>query len=103
MAEKKQLISRVIGAYRVTDDQYPGEYVLAWGVNNTSFERAWLEPRENDPCSFDFRVVPGPLRVLTPAAAIARLSDDTVCEWIYVYGENGEVRAVQGRMPAEAK
>jgi hypothetical protein len=101
MAEKKQLISRVIGAYRVRDDENGGEYVLAWGINNTSFERTWLEPRENDPCSFDFRVVPGPLDVLTPAAAIARLSEDTICEWIYVHGENGEVRAVQGVMPTK--
>lgn len=101
MDEKKQLISRVIGAYRERDDEDGGEYILAWGINNTSFERAWLEPRESDPCSFDFRVVPGPLNVLTPAAAIARLSGDTICEWIYVYGENGEVRAVQGATPTK--
>lgn len=101
MVEKKQLISRVIGAYRVSDDKGGDGYLLAWGINNTSFERAWLEPRENDPCSFDFRVVPGPLDVLTPAAAIARLSEDTICEWIYVYGENGPVRAVQGAPPTK--
>lgn len=101
MAEEKQLISRVIGAYRVRDDENGGELVLAWGINNTSVTRAWLEPRENDPCSFDFRVVPGPLNVLTPVAAIARLSENTICEWIYVYGENGEVRVVQGAMPTK--
>jgi len=78
----------------VSDSENGGEYILAWGINNTSFEKARLEPRENDPYSFDFRVVPGPLNVLTPAAAIARLSESTICEWIYVYGENGEVRAV---------
>lgn len=100
MAEKKQLIS-VIGAYRVRDNEAGDEYVLAWGINSTSFEKAWLEPRENDPCSFDFRVVPGPLDVLRPAAAIARLSKDIICEWIYVYGENGEVRAVEGAMPTK--
>lgn len=35
MAEKKELISRVIGAYRVRDED-GSEYVLAWGINNVS-------------------------------------------------------------------
>jgi len=96
MNEKTQLISRVIGAYRVRDEENGGEYILAWGINNTSVLKVSLEPRDGDPCSFDFRVVPGPLDVLTPASAITRLSDNTVCEWVYVYGENGAVRAVQG-------
>lgn len=91
MDEKKQLISRVLGAYRVYDDG--DEYVVAWGINNTSYHRAWLEPRENDPCSFDFWVIPGPLDVLTPAAAIIRVQPNTICEFIYVYGENGSVTA----------
>jgi hypothetical protein len=87
----KKLISRVLGAYRVADGK--GEYVVAWGINNTSFSRAWLVPRGGDPCSFDFRVVPGPLQVLTPAAAIVRVSEGVICEWIYVYGQNGKVTA----------
>jgi len=94
MAEKKkQLISRVLGAYLVRDDEFGVGYVLAWGVNNTSVEGIWLEPRKDDPCKFDFRVVPGPLDVLTPVAAIAPLSEGVLCEWVYVSGENGEVRA----------
>ena len=87
-----KLISKVIGAYRVSDGA--GEHVLAWGINNTSIERGWLEPRENDPCGFDFRVEPGPLQVLSPATAIARLADEPICEWIYVHGANGPVRAL---------
>jgi hypothetical protein len=94
MAEKKQLIGRVVGAYRVRDHEGGGEYVLAWGIHNTSFKEGRLERREGDPCSFDFRAVSGPLDRLTPATAIARLSEDTICEWIYVYGESGKVRAV---------
>lgn len=93
MPEKKQLISRVIAAFRVADKEGGGEYVLAWGINNVSVERAWLEPRDGDPCSFNFRVVDGPLDVLTPTAAVARVEKGTICEWIYVYGDNGKVTA----------
>lgn len=96
MAEKRELISRVLGAYRVNDPDNGGEFVLAWGINNTSVERVWLESRDGDPCSFDFRVVSGPLDVLTPTSAIARL--EALCEFVYVYGQNGEVQAVQGVM-----
>lgn len=86
------LISRVLGAYRVTDKDQGGEYVVAWGINNTSFVQARLEPRDGDPCSFDFQVESGPLPVLTPAAAIAPLSK-ALCEVVYVYGDNGKVSA----------
>lgn len=50
--------------------------------------------------SGQFWAVPGPLDRLTPAAAVARLKGG-ICEWIYVYGENGEVRAVQAEMPTK--
>ncbi len=86
-----KLISRVLGAYRVADGK--GEYVVAWGINNTSFSRAWLELRGGDPCSFDFRVVPSSLQVLTPAAAIVRVTEGVICEWIFVWGQNGKVTA----------
>lgn len=92
MPDKMQLISRVIGAYRVSEEN--GEYVLAWGINNTSIQGVSLKPQQDKDCNFDFLVVPGPLDVLTPVAAIARLSDSTICEFIYVYGENGAVRAM---------
>lgn len=90
-APPKRLISRVLGAYRLGEGN--DEYVLAWGIHNTSFSRAWLESRGGDPCSFDFQVVPGPLQVLTPAAAIVRVSAGVICEWIYVWGQNGKVTA----------
>lgn len=86
----KELISWVNGVQVVTNGE-GGFYLLAWGENGSNItECPELRPRTGNPCDFDFLVGSGPLTVITPAAAIARLPEE-ICLQVCVHGKNGPV------------
>src|SRR5262249_18017651 len=86
----QNLLSWVIGVEIVASAE-GSLYLLAWGENgNNIVSCPELRPRKDNPCDFDFVVESGPLTVITPAAAIARLPEG-ICLQICVYGKNGPV------------
>lgn len=87
----RDLISWVRGVQVVTTDE-GASYLLAWGENANSLASCpELRSRPDNPCDFDFVVESGPLPVISPAAAIARLPEDVICLQICVHGQSGAV------------